>query len=62
MLPPTPTLAGGAEAEGRASIGDDSKLDVYSCPIHPEVKETSPGFCPRCGMLIVKRKDEGRQP
>src|SRR5947199_320192 len=26
---------------------------IYTCPMHPEVKSTSPGTCPICGMKLV---------
>src|SRR3989449_1365446 len=26
---------------------------VYTCPMHPEVRSTSPGTCPKCGMKLV---------
>jgi nucleoside-diphosphate-sugar epimerase len=25
---------------------------AYTCPMHPEVRQTSPGNCPRCGMTL----------
>ncbi len=25
---------------------------VYTCPMHPEVRQTSPGACPKCGMKL----------
>lgn len=25
---------------------------MYSCPMHPEVRQSSPGNCPRCGMTL----------
>src|SRR3954451_22038652 len=28
--------------------------DVYFCPMHPEVRATTPGACPRCKMGLVK--------
>jgi hypothetical protein len=31
-------------------IGSDSV--IYTCPMHPEVKETAPGKCPKCGMNL----------
>jgi Cu+-exporting ATPase len=34
----------------------------YSCPMHPEVKQASPGSCPKCGMTLVRRTDEKAQP
>lgn len=25
---------------------------VYTCPMHPEVRQTGPGICPKCGMAL----------
>ena len=29
---------------------------VYTCPMHPEVKQDHPGSCPKCGMDLVPEK------
>ena len=29
---------------------------IYTCPMHPEVKEDHPGDCPKCGMDLVPGK------
>lgn len=36
---------------------------VYSCPMHPEVKQDQPGKCPKCGMNLEKvgAKEEAAQ-
>lgn len=26
--------------------------DVYTCPMHPEVRQNTPGSCPKCGMAL----------
>src|SRR5947208_3241485 len=26
---------------------------IYACPMHPEIRSTSPGTCPKCGMKLV---------
>src|SRR5262249_47301181 len=26
---------------------------VYTCPMHPEVRSDKPGKCPKCGMTLV---------
>lgn len=26
---------------------------MYTCPMHPEIQQPSPGRCPRCGMGLV---------
>ena len=38
---------------------------VYTCPMHPEVRQTSPGACPKCGMALepeLPTIDEGESP
>jgi Cu2+-exporting ATPase len=35
-----------------------SKKIVYTCPMHPEVRENHPGSCPKCGMDLVPKKSE----
>jgi Cu+-exporting ATPase len=29
-----------------------SPLAAYTCPMHPEVRQASPGACPKCGMAL----------
>ncbi|SBM42561.1 copper-transporting P-type ATPase [Propionibacterium freudenreichii] len=35
---------------------------VYTCPMHPEVREGSPGRCPICGMNLVPADEQGGSP
>jgi Cu+-exporting ATPase len=28
------------------------KADIYTCPMHPEVRQQGPGSCPKCGMAL----------
>ncbi len=35
--------------EGRGS-GRDPR--IYTCPMHPEVRQAGPGSCPKCGMAL----------
>lgn len=28
--------------------------EVYTCPMHPEVRESQPGSCPKCGMALER--------
>lgn len=30
---------------------------TYTCPMHPEIKSSTPGKCPKCGMDLVKMKE-----
>ena len=39
---------------------------MYTCPMHPEEVQSSPGRCPKCGMRLVpteppKIDEEGKQ-
>lgn len=59
------------------SVDDKGKYDlvppdyagvVYTCPMHPQVRQTKPGACPLCGMGLEKEssavatEDEGPNP
>lgn len=30
------------------------KDNVYTCPMHPEIKQNKPGICPKCGMSLER--------
>ncbi|MDO9603284.1 MAG: heavy metal translocating P-type ATPase [Hydrogenophaga sp.] len=36
-----------APAQGPAAVGT-----VYTCPMHPEIRQDHPGNCPKCGMTL----------
>lgn len=38
----------GAEPESSASTA----VGVYTCPMHPEIRQDRPGNCPKCGMTL----------
>ena len=67
VAPPRPLLTGEGElaerpAEDSAGAGSEStpaatgEEAIYSCLMHPEVKEKAPGKCPICGMTLVKKE------
>lgn len=50
--PPTPVKAAEAEA-------------MYTCPMHPEIRQRGPGNCPKCGMALepeMPSLEEGANP
>jgi len=53
--PSNPAAAEGAPppttAAPQATAGATAK--AYACPMHPGVREASPGRCPTCGMHLV---------
>jgi Cu+-exporting ATPase len=50
-------------APAKAAGGD---ARIYTCPMHPEVRQSGPGACPKCGMalepLAPSLADEGPNP
>ena len=36
--------------------GKSFRKTIYTCPMHPEVKQDHPGSCPKCGMNLVPEK------
>lgn len=44
------------EATTFALQASDKK--IYTCPMHPEIREDQPGSCPKCGMDLVPEKGE----
>jgi len=44
-----------AEHDKKASITVPSDGEIYyTCPMHPEIRQLTPGRCPGCGMELVK--------
>jgi len=37
------------------AAASSSPQAIYTCPMHPEVKQNSPGKCPKCGMALVAK-------
>lgn len=36
-------------------------MEIYICPMHPEVVRDKPGMCPECGMSLIKTKSVNRK-
>jgi hypothetical protein len=32
---------------------DQEVSKLYLCPMHPDVRQTTPGKCPKCGMALL---------
>jgi hypothetical protein len=47
MHAPTPSAA-------TATSPSSAPAAVYSCPMHPEVRSSTPGKCPKCGMDLER--------
>ena len=33
----------------------------YTCPMHPEIEQDSPGKCPKCGMKLESKKEDDKK-
>jgi Cu+-exporting ATPase len=54
-----PAAPHGRDAPANVRVGHES---LYTCPMHPEVREDHPGNCPKCGMTlepVMPAADEG---
>jgi Cu+-exporting ATPase len=50
------------QSEPKQAVASDV---IYTCPMHPEVRQKGPGSCPKCGMALepeVAQLDEGPNP
>jgi Cu+-exporting ATPase len=46
--------------DGRAEVPPAPPGATYTCPMDPEVTQTGPGICPRCGMALEPLAPAGR--
>ena len=47
---------------GMKTVGDTAskaaEAGYYTCPMHPQIHQATPGNCPICGMTLVYKKTE----
>lgn len=39
-------------AKAAAALAPENPGAIYTCPMHPEVRQVGPGTCPECGMAL----------
>ncbi len=44
-----------------ATHSAEPAVDIYTCPMHPEIIRDKPGKCPICGMALVKKERDGKK-
>ena len=58
-------LLGGSDAPTRSADihdhGDDAEQTLWTCSMHPQIRQSEPGQCPICGMdlIPVERSTDG---
>jgi Cu+-exporting ATPase len=43
---------GGGDAAADAPTKPVAKGNIYTCPMHPDIRQEQPGSCPKCGMAL----------
>jgi Cu+-exporting ATPase len=54
-----------ASPQAKASKADVPEGAIYTCPMHPQIRQVGPGSCPICGMALepeVASPDAGPNP
>jgi Cu+-exporting ATPase len=56
-----------ASTQGAAPASPETAVEgtIYTCPMHPEVRQDHPGACPKCGMALepeMPTLDESESP
>jgi YHS domain-containing protein len=55
--------AGAAKSAAATATASMNMVVTWTCPMHPEVRETKAGKCPKCGMpLVPMSKDVAPMP
>jgi Cu+-exporting ATPase len=50
---PSPCPHASARSTGTAAVvGHAAETSIYTCPMHPEIRQIGPGHCPKCGMAL----------
>lgn len=45
--------------EGNSSASPSATGAIYTCPMHPQIRQPAPGRCPICGMALVPASSAG---
>jgi hypothetical protein len=57
---PAATDSAGTTMMGEQPTAQPQQVTTtYTCPMHADVVQSSPGECPKCGMRLVKRPSSG---
>jgi len=43
------------------NFSEQAPVGTYTCPMHPEILQSKPGNCPKCGMALELTKSDGKE-
>ena len=49
-------MSGGDKSMGMSQPTTNPMSATYTCTMHPEIVQSQPGKCPKCGMSLVQKK------
>src|SRR3546814_13511803 len=52
MFKHNPEKFTGAQDTGPDAVEEAAPGTIYTCPMHPEIRQDHPGSCPKCGMAL----------
>ncbi len=58
-------LQAAAEPAAVVAVAVATEGTIYTCPMHPEIRQPAPGNCPKCGMTLepeLPTLDDGENP
>ena len=47
---------GGMQGMQHEGMKMEEHGEIYTCPMHPQIKSDKPGKCPICGMTLKKKE------
>lgn len=45
---------GHPDHEHETSVSESDADTIWTCSMHPEIRESEPGSCPKCKMKLIK--------
>ncbi len=55
-------FGGNGDHKGHSNeVGTQSKEEVWTCSMHPQIRQTEPGKCPLCGMDLILLADDSQE-
>ncbi len=55
-------FSGNAEhVENHQTMNANNSTTIWTCSMHPQIRQTEPGDCPICGMELIPVKDESNE-